>query len=223
MRRLRAIASDQAQLESLVAARQAGEPLQYLEGSVQFGPVEVAVDSRVLIPRLETEYMFDLASKATIAPRVIVDLCTGSGALALALKHVFPATRVIGTDSSADALYLARSNGSSVEWLEGDLFAALPADLKGEVDLLVANPPYVAAGEWKALPADVRREPVEALVAGPKGTEVIERILTELGVWMAAGGEAWVEVGESQGWLGKKHGVEVVKDQYGVDRFLRWT
>lgn len=212
----------------MVAARGAGEPLQYLEGRVQFGPVEVAVDARVLIPRPETEYMFDLAAKGAVAPRVIVDLCTGSGALALALRRVFPAARVIGTDNSVAALSVARSNGTEVEWLqvewfEGDLFAALPEDLQGEIDLLVANPPYVAAGEWGALPADVQREPVEALVAGPNGTEVVERILTELEVWMSPGGQAWVEIGESQGWLGERFGVDVVKDQYGVDRFLRWT
>ncbi len=123
---------------------------------------------------------------------------------------------------------MARSNGTGVEWLqvewfEGDLFAALPDDLQGQIDLLVANPPYVSAGEWETLPTDVRREPVEALVAGPKGTEVVERILTELEVWMSPAGEAWVEIGESQGWLGERFGVEVVKDQYGVDRFLRWT
>lgn len=223
VRRLRTIAADQAQFEALVRARQAGQPLQYLEGSVQFGPVEVSVDSRVLIPRPETEYMFDLAAKATVAPRVIVDMCTGSGALALALKHVFPSARVIGTDNSAAALSMAQSNGSGVEWLQGDLFSALSEDLQREIDLLVANPPYVAAGEWEALPTDVQREPVEALVAGPKGTEVVERILTGLGIWMSPGGQAWVEIGESQGWLGQRFGIEVVKDQYGVDRFLRWT
>ena len=223
VRRLRAVAATQGHFDALVAARDAGEPLQYLEGSVQFGPVEVAVDARVLIPRPETEYMFDLASKAAVAPRVIVDLCTGSGALALAMKHVFRDARVIGTDNSVAALSVAQSNGTGVEWLQGDLFAALPDDLQGEIDLLVANPPYVATGEWETLPTDVRREPVEALVAGPKGTEVVQRILSELEVWMSPGGQGWVEIGESQGWLGERFGVEVVKDQYGVDRFLRWT
>ena len=223
VRRLRGVAANQEHFEALVDARQAGQPLQYLEGRVQFGPVEVAVDARVLIPRPETEYMFELAAKAAVGPRVIVDLCTGSGALALALKQVFPAARVIGTDKSVAALSVARSNGTGVEWLEGDLFAALPEDLQGEIDLLVANPPYVSAGEWEALPTDVQHEPVEALVAGPKGTEVVERILTELEVWMSPGGQAWVEIGESQGSLGERFGVEVVKDQYGVNRFLRWT
>ncbi|CAN5749191.1 putative protein N(5)-glutamine methyltransferase [soil metagenome] len=223
MRRLRAIASNEGVLLALVEARLAGEPLQYLEGNVQFGPVEVLVDRRVLIPRPETENLFDLVSKAAVAPEVIVDLCTGSGALALAFKTVFPTARVIGADISPDALAVARSNGSEVEWLEGDLFFALGPDLRGEIDLLVANPPYVSEAEWDILPADVKREPRSALVAGPAGTEMVERILGELDSWLAPGGEAWIEIGEKQGWLAGEYPVEVVEDQYGVDRYLRWT
>ncbi|HSL26962.1 MAG TPA: HemK/PrmC family methyltransferase, partial [Acidimicrobiia bacterium] len=190
-----------------------------------FGPVEVMVDRRVLIPRPETEFLYELVGKGAAAPGVIVDLCTGSGALALALKHHFPAARVIGTDLSGEALDVAARNGVhnqlEVEWRRGDLFAALPAGVRGRVDLVVANPPYIAAGDWDSLPTDVRHEPYGALVAGPAGTEVVERIIGEVGDWLSPAGQAWVEVGDRQAEvLAGRYEVEVVPDQYGLPRFL---
>jgi release factor glutamine methyltransferase len=216
-----------ARLQELVRRRLAGEPLQYVEGKVPFGPVEVIVDGRVLIPRPETEYLLELAA-AGQPPRVIVDLGTGSGALALALKSRFPHARVIGVDLSPAALEVARANGKlnrlEIEWLLGDLWEPLPTSLRGMVDLVVANPPYVAEGEWEKLPADVRREPREALVAGPDGTEVAARVLAGVGEWLAAGGRAWVEVGETQAeTLVNRLGGEVVADQYGKPRYVRVT
>ena len=221
-RRLAAAAGDRS-LADLVKRRIAGEPLQYLEGTVQFGPLTLTVDRRVLIPRPETEHLASELVGRMQPPGVVVDLCTGSGALALFLKHAWPESRVFGTDNSSAALEVARANGSGIEWLQGDLFAALPAELLGKVDLLVANPPYIAEREWDTLPGDVRHEPRIALVAGPLGTEVIERILTELPDWISPGGEAWIEIGETHGWLASNYPVQVVQDQYGVDRYLQWT
>ena len=197
----------QARFEALVARRLAGEPLQYLEGTAAFGPIEVAVDPRVLIPRPETEGLWELAAAALedAGPgTTIVDLGTGSGALALALKHAFGAARVIGVDDSPAALEVARANASDlgldVEFLEGDLFDALPSALKGRLDLVVSNPPYVAEGEWHDLPADVRdHEPKHALVAGPDGTEVLERIADDGYWWLGVGGYLLCEIGETQG------------------------
>jgi release factor glutamine methyltransferase len=147
-------------------------------------------------------------------------MCTGSGAVALFLKHHWPESRVIGTDSSSEALAVARSNGASVEWREGDLFDALDRSLMGGIDLVVANPPYITRQEWSALPADVRHEPRAALVAGERGTEVIERILGNVSEWLAPGGEAWIEIGETQSEeLRKRHRVTIYPDQYGKDRF----
>ena len=146
----------------------AGEPLQYLEGTAAFGPWDLHVDPRVLIPRPETELLWEIAAALVEAPKVIVDLCTGSGALAIALAKSFPEARILGTDLSADALDVAKENGdlheTSVEWCIGDLFGALPDDLRGNIDLLVSNPPYVAEHEYEGLPDDVRREPRMALV-----------------------------------------------------------
>lgn len=221
-------ATEQESFEALTRRRLAGEPLQYLEGSVPFAGVEIGVDPRVLIPRPETEYLVELIAKTETEPAIVLDLCTGSGALALALKERFPSARVIGTDVFPEALEVARENaahnGLEVDWRLGDLFAALPPEIRGEVDLLVANPPYVAESEWPDLPIDVRQEPRQALVAGPVGTEIIERILRGLVQWMAPGSVAWIEIGETQGGdLANAFPISVHADQYGRARFVRWS
>ena len=215
----------QHRFHELVARRLSGEPLQYLEGTVAFGPLEVAVDQRVLIPRPETEYLFELVGKGPV-PKLVVDLCTGSGALALSLKQKFPSARVIGTDVSEEAVEVARANGVAndlaVEWYCGDLFDALPGQVAGMIDLLVSNPPYVAEGDWAGLPEDVRREPRLALVAGATGMEVAERILAAARHWLAPSAQGWVEVGEDQAQiLAREFSGQVVIDQYGRDRFVR--
>lgn len=222
LRRLRALGRTQAELERIIERRLGGYPLQYLEGTVDFGPVTVKVDERVLIPRPETEYLADTLVRRLPPQEVVVDLGTGSGALAIFLKLAWPAARVIGTDISEAALEVARSNDATIEWRLGDLFGGLPSDLRGNIALLVANPPYIAESEWAQLPIDVRHEPRLALVAGPTGTEVIEAILRELSSWLAPRGEAWIEIGETQGWLTELYPVEVHLDQYGRDRYLRW-
>lgn len=201
-RRLRAVAGDPERLAELVRRRHAGEPLQYLEGTAPFGQFDLVVDPRVLIPRPETEGLWVIARTLVDDPTLVVDLCTGSGALAIALAATFPGARVIGTDISASALDVARINGAAhspdVEWAEGDLFDALDPSMAGSVDLLVANPPYVATSEWGRLPIDVRHEPRMALVSGPTGLEVLRRIATESPAWLAEGGVVACEIGESQ-------------------------
>jgi release factor glutamine methyltransferase len=215
----------QRRFDDLVARRLNGEPLQYLEGTVAFGPLVVAVDERVLIPRPETEYLFELVGKGPV-PNLVVDLCTGSGALALALKQKFPSARVIGTDVSEAAVDVARANGVAndlaIEWYAGDLFDALPGQVAGMIDLLVSNPPYIAEGDWTGLPEDVRREPRLALVAGPTGMEVAKKVLATMCQWLAPSGQGWVEVGEDQAQiLAKEFSGQVVIDQYGRDRYVR--
>jgi len=230
-RRLRSVAATDSDLEQLVARRLAGEPLQYLEGTAPFTDFELKVDGRVLIPRPETEQLYEQALLAVASPSVIVDLCTGSGALAIALARRFPGADVYATDVSSRALELAEENardhGARVWFLEGNLYDPLPAHLLGVVDLLVANPPYVAEGEYESLPPDVKHEPREALVAGMRGLDVIEAIGAEALVFLSPTGAVVCEIGESQGgdvapvFVGLD--VEVRRDLAGRDRFVVGT
>jgi len=172
-------ADERSSFDAFVERRLADEPLQYIEGTVPFGPVELLVDERVLIPRPETEYLFEQVAEMADDPRVIVDLCTGSGNLALALAATFPDADVYAVDLSPDAVEVARSNTErnnlTIEFLYGDLFEPLPEVIKGSVDVLVCNPPYLAANELAKVPSDVLREPVLALVSGPRGTRYSPR------------------------------------------------
>jgi len=203
LRRLKAVAGPERPLESLIERRVSGEPLQYIEGTAPFASLQIGVDPRVLVPRPETEGLFEIAAKMVRNPKVIVDLCTGSGALALALKHRFPTASVFATDISEEAVEVAFHNrhklGLDVYFGVGDLFDPLPAALLGEVDLVVANPPYVAEGEFGSLPRDVQQEPKVALVAGPTGLEVIRRIGAAVSEWLRPGGVVVLEIGETQG------------------------
>lgn len=224
--------AQQRRLDELVARRLAGEPIQYLEGSAVFGPIEVQVDSRALIPRPETEQVWEMAVSVlqkAVSGTPIVDLGTGSGVLALALKHAFPSALVYGTDASKEALALARENattaGLEVELLQGDLFDPLPEHLQGRVKLVVSNPPYVSEAEFDRLPVEIRdHEPVLALVAGPDGTEMLARIAEEADPWLAVGGWLVCEIGEQQGGavldLFSAYQREVHKDLAGKERIL---
>ncbi|NNC91183.1 MAG: peptide chain release factor N(5)-glutamine methyltransferase [Acidimicrobiia bacterium] len=225
---------DQAsRFDSLSSRRAAGEPLQFLEGTVEFGPVELLVDVRALIPRPETEAVWDEARRMLGEAgkgTVIVDLCTGSGAMALALKTLFPEARVFATDLSEEALALAKENAArldlDVEFFHGDLFEALPKSIYGRIDLLVSNPPYIEEKEWETLPPDVRdHEPRQALVSGPEGTEILERIADEVYWWLGVGGWVLCEIGETQGrrtdeLFGQWLDTEIRPDLTGRDRIL---
>ena len=201
--RLEAVAGPDKPLDELIARRLGGEPLQYIEGSAAFGHLDLTVDERVLIPRPETEGMLELATRMVRSPEIIVDLCTGSGALALALKSRFPSAAVFATDISAEAIEVATDNryrtGHQVYLAEGNLFDPLPTAILGTVDLIVANPPYVAEVDFPRLPADVQREPKVALVAGPTGLEVIQRIGASAAAWLRPGGVIVCEIGDRQG------------------------
>ena len=219
---------DAGTFRSFVRRRESDEPLQYIEGTVPFGPVTIEVDPRVLVPRPETEYLFELLTKRLDNPSVIVDLCTGSGNLALAFKATFPDADVYATDLSDEAISLAtvnaRRNDLDVTFVCGDLFDPLPLELKGKVDLLIANPPYLATSEIADLPQDVLREPRGALVAGPVGDEVVERIGVEGSSWLSQAGTLACEVSEfhAQTVIDHFRGIEaaVVQDQTGRNRFV---
>jgi release factor glutamine methyltransferase len=199
------------------------EPVAYITGVRGFRHLELHVDARVLVPRPETEHLVEAALDAPAGARV-VDVGTGSGAVALALKQERPDLDVVATDASADALAVARANalrlGLEVAFAQGDLLDAV----QGPVDVVLANPPYVADGD--PLPPDVRDfEPAGALYAGPDGLAVIRRLVPQAfgrGARLVA-----LEVGEGQadavGALMEAAGaarVAVMTDLAGIDRVV---
>jgi release factor glutamine methyltransferase len=172
----RGLEPDEARAFMDLAARRRGrEPVAYILGTKGFRTIELAVDPRVLIPRPETEHVVEAALSLPAGARV-ADVGTGSGAIALALKAERPDLSVVGTDTSAAALDVARANaarlGLEVEFLEGDLLEPVA----GALDAVVSNSPYVATTD--PLPPDVRlHEPAEALYAGADGLDVVRRLV----------------------------------------------
>lgn len=198
-----------SRFDAMVGRREAGEPLQYVLGRWGFRSLDLMVDHRALIPRPETEGVAgraidELRHLAGGRPSTVVDLGTGSGAIALSLASEVLTATVWATDRSAHALAVARANlaglgrpGTRVRLAEGDWFDALPPELWGAVDLVVANPPYVAQDEM--LPDEVAAwEPVEALIAGPTGLEAITAILAEAPAWLARPGSLVLELAPHQ-------------------------
>jgi release factor glutamine methyltransferase len=196
--------------DALLARRQAGEPLQYVLGSWSFRTIELMVDPRVLIPRPETEVVVGVAldcARALLGPIRAVDLGTGSGAIALALAAELPigSVEVWGTDLSEDALDVARANlaglgrrGSAVRFVHGSWFDALPVELAGTVNLIVANPPYIAPDDPDVDEAVRSWEPHLALFADNQGLAAYEMIIADAPLWLAEGGWLVLEIGHRQ-------------------------
>jgi release factor glutamine methyltransferase len=180
----------------LVATRSRRIPLQHIIGSAPLGPVTVEVGPGVFIPRPETESLLEWASALPLPPRpVLVDLCTGSAALALALSKFWPDARIVAVDDSDDALAYARRNvaRTTIELLRGDVTdPALLPELDGQVDLLVANPPYIP-DRATLEPEVAQHDPPHALFGGPDGMTVINAIVGLAGRWLPAGGRCAVE------------------------------
>jgi len=180
----------------VVAARSRRVPLQHLTGTAAFGPVMLHVGPGVFIPRPETEAILSWATEQRLPARpVIVDLCTGSGALAVALSHHRPAARIIGIDDCGDALEYARRNaeGTAVELMQADVTTpGLLPELDASVDLVVANPPYVPDDTVLA-PEVAQHDPHHAVFGGPDGMAVIPRVVRLAGRWLRPGGLIAVE------------------------------
>ena len=184
----------------VVAARSQRVPLQHLLGTAAFGPVTLHVGPGVFIPRPETEVLLEWATSQQLVPRpVIADLCTGSGALAVALAHHRPAARIVAIDNSETALEYARRNaqGTAIELLCADVTElasdpGLLADLDGRVDMLVANPPYVP--DAAVLDPEVaQHDPHQAVFGGPDGLAVIAPLVHLAGRWLRPGGLIGIE------------------------------
>lgn len=211
--------AESARFDALVARRKAHEPVAYILGRKEFRRIELVVDPRVLIPRPETELLVEVGLTSPSGARV-VDVGTGSGAVALALAQERPDLHVVGTDVSADALAVARENGRrlglDVEFVLADLLDGVP----GPFDTVLANLPYVASGV--DLPPDIAGyEPACALFSGPDGLDLIRRFLP----MVAAVPLVALEVGlpEHVAWLAREAGfgpVSILRDLAGHDRVV---
>jgi release factor glutamine methyltransferase len=194
-----------AQYLDLVRRVAAGEPLQYVTGEAYFMGHRFAVSPAVLIPRPETEVLCGLAIQhlksfgGASAPAVL-DLCTGSGALAISIALAVPAAHLTASDISPRALAVARANADAlgvsarIDFRESDLFADLPPSY----DLIVTNPPYIRSGDIPGLPREVRCEPALALDGGADGLAFYRRIAAEAGAFLTDGGTLLAEIGWDQ-------------------------
>jgi release factor glutamine methyltransferase len=225
--------------ERAVERRVQREPLQYITGKQEFWGLEFAVSPEVLIPRPETELIIETVLNSVrdkAQAYNLVDLCTGSGCIAVVLASELSEARVIATDKSPGALAVARENARThnvldrILFFEGDLTAPLDSlDIDGQVDIIVSNPPYVRSGDYPALQPEVRDyEPGLALFAGPEGTEVHERIINAAIRYLKSNGLLIIEMGIGQAEAlavrvkenGKYRSFEILRDLAGIERVM---
>ncbi len=231
-----------AEYDALVQRRAAREPVQYIMGAQEFWGLPFAVAAGVLIPRPETELIIERtlrdlrARQETAGQPLIIDLCTGSGCIAVSIAHELPEARFFATDASEAAIGIARENArrnnvaDRIRFLIGDLFEPLrELDLAGQVDVIASNPPYIAAADRDALQPEVRdHEPSMALFAGPEGTEFHARVIDNAPEFLAPGGLLIMEMGigqaEALSEMVRKSGAfgtpEILKDLAGIDRVI---
>jgi release factor glutamine methyltransferase len=222
---------EQGDFERLLARRLAGEPLAYLTGTREFWSLELEVTPDVLVPRPETELLVEwVLSLKRESSFTVLDIGTGSGAIALALAKERPDAHVDAMDASSAALRVARTNArrlgiSNVQFLEGDLFRALdPGFRRGDgYDVIVSNPPYVAEGDPHL--AELKFEPALALTAGADGLDALRAIVAGAPARLRAGGWLLVEHGASQGPAVREllaragfGGIETRRDLAGLER-----
>jgi release factor glutamine methyltransferase len=194
-------ASTPAELDRLVRRRVAGQPVEHLLGWAEFCGHRVAVAPGVFVPRRRTELLAREAAALARAGAVVVDLCCGSGAVGLAVAGAVPGIQLYAVDVDPAAVRCARANlaryGAEVH--DGDLFEPLPADVRGRVDLVVANVPYVPTAEVALMPVEARlHEARVALDGGADGLDVVRRVTAGAGAWLRTGGHLLVETSDRQ-------------------------
>jgi release factor glutamine methyltransferase len=192
-------ARDTGQLADMVRRRAAGVPLEYVLGWVEFCGLRIAVDPGVFVPRRRTELLAWQAIALAPPGAVFVDLCCGAGAVAAAAACVVPLVEPHAADIDPAAVRCARRNVHSGHVYEGDLYTPLPATLRGRVDVLVANAPYVPTGAIDLMPAEARlHENRVALDGGADGLDVLRRVIAGAPAWLAPGGHLLVETSDAQ-------------------------
>ncbi|MFJ6128175.1 putative protein N(5)-glutamine methyltransferase [Streptomyces griseoviridis] len=191
-----------AELTRLVDRRVAGHPLELVVGWAEFRNLRISVEPGVFVPRRRTEFLVEQALAHAPDASVVVDLCCGSGAVGAALADALGArVELHAADIDPAAVRCARRNIAAAggHAHAGDLFDALPGHLRGRVDILAANVPYVPSGEVGLLPAEARdHEPLVALDGGPDGLDVLRRVAGGAPRWLAPGGCLLVETSEHQ-------------------------
>lgn len=198
----------------LARKRAGGMPVAYLLGRKEFYGLDLSVNPSVLIPRPETELLVDLALERQ--PNRMLDLGTGSGAIALAVKHERPRCGVVAVDADLAALNVARRNAVKlnleVDFRHGRWFEPVAGE---RFDLVASNPPYVAAGDPHL--ADLRYEPQAALVAGPQGMDALREIVTQVGAFLRPGGWLLLEHGR-----GQEAAVQELMASAGLESITAW-
>jgi release factor glutamine methyltransferase len=209
----------------MVRRRLQREPVAYILGRKGFRAIELEVDPRVLIPRPETELLVEIAVE--LAPASVLDIGTGSGAVALAVADELPDAEVTATDTSADALRVAQENAAKLD-LERVTFATGTLPARGSFELLLANLPYVGEEEWEGLAPEIREhEPRTALVPGPEGMEAIESLAAKLAADPGLAQAVALEVGAGQAAATEEllggagfEGIERRPDLAGIERVV---
>ena len=191
---------ESARFEALIARREKREPLQYILGNQSFMGFSFKTDPRALIPRNDTEALCEEALRHIHPGDRVLDLCTGTGALAIAMKKLCPTAQVTATDISGDALCLARENAkalnAAVRFVQGDLLAPIAGE---RFHVIVSNPPYIPEGLRGRLQEEVNKEPALALFAGEDGLDFYRRIAREAPMHLFLHGRLCLEIGDGQG------------------------
>ncbi len=230
-------------LQSMLSRYSAGEPLQYVMGRWAFRRLDLLVDSRVLIPRPETELLVEHVTRFALQKMrdvgrsvTIADLGTGSGAIGLSLLAELPfeSAEIWMTDSSEDALHVARANAAGIgrsavgaRFGHGSWYSALPVELRGSLDVIVSNPPYIAQGDPMVGESVLKWEPHSALFAGSDGLTDVRTIISDAVQWLVPGGFLALEMGHTQASAvselfssARFTNVSVHKDLAGKNRFV---
>jgi len=188
---------DPTTLNEFVERRLAGEPLAWIVGRAPFADLDIRIDPGVYVPRWQSTELVHRAVSQLPPRGTAIDLCTGSGALAIAIRRARPCAHIVGTDIDDRAVRCARANGIAA--YKGDLFDPLPRDLEGTVDVVVAVTPYVPTPALVHLPRDTLKfEPVSFYDGGPDGTIYLRRVAAEAPRFLRPGGTLLLEVGGDQ-------------------------
>lgn len=227
----------QCRIEEITIERNKGVPLAYVINNTHFYGIDLFVDQRVLIPRPETEIVVEQAiniiNKSKKLEPLVLDLCTGSGAIAIAISNNHPMVQIIGSDISQDAIDVAKlnaatigNNSARIEFVNSDLFDQIDPSLKGSVDLIVSNPPYIGIDEIKEVEKSVLAfEPYQALFSDENGTMHYKEIIALAGEWLTRTGKLVLEISprhvEFIDTIARENNytdVEIIRDLQGRER-----